>query len=174
MHFAILIGTFMTMVLGTATVLLLRTFFTSCISYAESLERPDLSWRDYRPIQRLLDPADFDYLRRKGIAETRIKKLVAERRRIYRTCLRSLARDFNQVHQTLTVCLVQSRADRPQLAAELAKQRLVFYRHLMIVEFRLSLHACGVSRMPSIDLVAPLRALQNQLHELTPAGASAG
>ena len=174
MPFAILIGALATMILGTATAFLLRTFFTSCISFVETLDRSDLSWKDYRPIQRLLDPADFEYLRSQGFSESKIRKLVVERRRIFRICLRSLAREFNQVHQTLAVALVHSRADRPELAAELAKQKVLFYRHLFFVEFRLALHTLGVSHMPAIDLLGPLEILRNQLRAISPAAASAG
>ena len=174
MEIVIIIGTLATLILGIAVVLLLRTFFTSCVSYAETLELGNVSWKDYRPIQRLLDPKDFDYLRRKGISEARIESLMEERRRIFRICLRSLAHDFNQVHQTLALILVQSRTDRPELAAELAKQKVLFYRQLMFVEFRLALNSCGISRMPAIDLLGPLDALQSQLRELCPAGSAAG
>jgi len=153
---------------GAAVVLLLRTFFATCVSYAETLERVDLSWKDYRPIHRLLDSADFDYLRRKGISEPKIRKLRVERRKIYRLCLRSLARDFNQVHQMLSFIVVQSGADRADLAAELAKQRLVFYRNLLLVELRLTLDACGFERMPAIDLLGPLEILQTHLCQLAP------
>ena len=81
------------LILGTATFLLLRTFFASCSSYAEASEPLNLSWRDYRPLDRLLDPADFEYLRQRGVSKVRIKKLRSERRKIYRLCLRSLAHE---------------------------------------------------------------------------------
>jgi hypothetical protein len=168
-----LLAALVTLGVGAAVVLLLRTFLTTCVSYAETLERVDLSWKDYRPIHRLLDSADFDYLRRKGISEARIRKLRVERRKIYRLCLRSLARDFNQVHQMLSFIVVQAREDRPELTAELAKQRLVFYRNLVLVELRLTLDACGLERMPAIDLLGPLEILQSQLSQLAPSASAA-
>src|SRR6266496_3241909 len=104
----LVIAAFVAFVLICAIVLLLRTFFTTCISYAELHDRVDMSWKDYRPIQRLLAPADFEYLRDKGISEDKIKKLRKERRKIYRLCLRSLAKDFNNVHGALALVLAYS------------------------------------------------------------------
>ena len=126
----------------------------------------DLSWRDYRPLHRLLDPIDFDFLRKCGISKRRIQKLRAERQSIYRLCLRSLAQDFGCLHRTLSVLLIQSQSDRPDLVAELAKQRMIFHRNLVLAEFRLLLYRCGFERMPAIDLVKPLEILQSQLQLL--------
>jgi len=124
-------------------------------------------------LNRLLDPADFDYLRRRGVSEASIKKLRTERRKIYWLCLRSLAQDFNRVYRCINLILIQSPVDRPELAALLAKQKVTFYRNLVMVEFRLGLYACGVERMPVIDLLQPLEALQAQLNQLAMAGAAA-
>jgi hypothetical protein len=168
----IIAGALGTLLSGAIIVLLLRTFYIPGISCAKTSEEMDLSWRDYRPLHRLLDPADFEFLRRRGIGEARIKKLIVERRGIYRLCLRSLASDFKAVHRTLNMVLIQSRVDRPDLAAELAKQRLTFYRNLMLVEFRLAVHRWGF-KMPSVDLLQPLEVLQTQLRMLAAAGAAA-
>jgi hypothetical protein len=158
--------------LGTAAFLLLRTFFSGNHTLEDAAGVMDLCWRDYRPLDRLLDPADFEFLRSRGASEVKIRKLRAERRRIYRRCLRSLAHDFNQVHRSVNMVLIQSREDRPQLAAILATQKLTFYRNLVRAEFRLMLNACGLERMPVIDLLKPLEVLQTQLRQLAVAGAA--
>lgn len=161
------------LVAGAAVVLLLRSFFNTRVSFAETMERAEVSWRDYRPMQRLLDPADFEYLRRKGIGAERIQKLKVQRRKLYRASLRNMAGDFNQVHQALSLLLIHSQGDRPELAAELARQRFVFYRNLLTAEFRLTLNACGIESMPAVDLFAPLAALQSQFQQLAAAGSAA-
>jgi hypothetical protein len=165
-------GVLGTLLSGAVVVLLLRTFYITRISQAEASQGMDLSWRDYRPLHRLLDPADFEFLRRRGVNEARIKTIIAERRKIYRLCLRSLACDFNSVYRALNLVLIHSRVDRPDLAAELAKQRLTFYRSLMLVEFRLAVHRWGFS-LPTVDLLQPLEILQSQLRMLATAGAAA-
>src|SRR5579862_3180678 len=155
------------LLLIAAVVLLLRTFATSRIPYMESFDGLDFSWRAY-PFRRLLDPADFDFLRRRGIGEAQIKKLRSERRKIFRLCLRSLAREFSQVHVALAAAIVQSREDRPELATFLAKQRIVFCRNLLLVEGSLVLHACGFDRMPAVDhLLLPVKTMQAQLRQLS-------
>ena len=171
MSIVIVVGALVALLLGTATVLLLRTFF---VSFAQSFDRGDLSWRDYRPLQRLLDPADFEFLRSRGVAEVKIRKLRRERRAIYRLCLRSLAADFNRIQQALSLILVQSQTDRPDLAAQLASQKMTFYRGLLLAEASLAMHACGIDSIPSVDLLSPFTALQDQLRQLSPAAALAG
>lgn len=158
---------------GAAIFLLLRGFLSGSPSHHEPFQPLELTWRDYRPLGRLLDPADFEFLRRAGFGEPGIRKLRAERRKIYRLCLRSLAHDFNQVHRCVTLLLVQSPIDRPELATELVRQKLGFYRNLFWVEFRVTLHACGMKRMPAIDLLRPLEALQAHLRGLEVASAPA-
>jgi hypothetical protein len=151
---------------GLVIVLLLRNTRVGRTPRPEWSEDIDLSWRDYRPLHRLLDPADFDYLRRRGISERRIQKLRAERRKIYRLCLRSLAQDFGRLHSILRLLLMDSRLDRPDLVAELARQQIIFRRNLLLAQFRLLLHCCGFRIVPCIDLVKPLEILQSQLQML--------
>src|SRR5207237_908067 len=149
MQVILLSGALTTLFLGAAIVLLLRTFPTVCISYAETFDRADPSWRDYGPFQRLLAPEDFAYLRRRGVAEAKITQLQRARREIYRLCLRGLARDFNRVHLALNLVLVQAQADRRELAATLTRQRFDFYRNLFKAEARIALHSCGLDPFPA-------------------------
>src|ERR1051325_2554631 len=144
---------------GIALILLLRMFYVAREARAELNEPTDLTWRDYCPFHRLLDPADFEFFRRLGIPDRRLHKVRAERRKIYRLCLRSLAQEFNEVHRTLNLILIHSAEDRPGLAAQLSRQRVTFYRNLLTAEYRLFLHRCGLEQMPVIDLLKPLEAL---------------
>jgi hypothetical protein len=154
------------LILGSVAFLLLRKFFAVGSSHAEASEPLEISWNDYHPLGRLLDPADFEFLRRHGVSEFKIMKFRVQRRKIYRLCLHRLARDFNDVHRYAHLVLIQSHVDRPELAAELAKQKLTFHRNLLRIEFRLTLHACGIERMPAIDLLQPVAAIEAQLREL--------
>jgi hypothetical protein len=172
-HLLIPIGAAIALLTAAAVVLLLRTFLTTCVSYAQSFDPEDMSWRNY-PVSRLLDPADFEYLRRRGVSEANVRKLRAERRNIFRLCLRSLAMDFNRVQGALKIMLVQSTHDRPELATLLATQRVLFYRNLLLVEAWLVLHACGFDQMPAIDVLQPLQIIQAQLRQLAPAHQFAG
>jgi hypothetical protein len=161
------------LIAAVAIVLLLRTLRSSRISNSDAPDQMELSWRDYRCLNRLLDPADFEFLRRRGICESQVERLRVERRKIYRLCLRSMAQDFNAMHRALCVGLIQSELDRPELVTELARQRAAFYRRLVIAHFRLTLHGFGLERMPQIDLVKSLEVLQIRLEMFAPAGMAA-
>ena len=173
MQIIIPVASLVMLVLAAATLLLLWSFFAGSQFHDEESPVLELCWRDYRPLDRLLDPADFEFLRCRGVSENKIKKLRAKRRKIYRLCLRSLAYDFNQVYRSVNLVLIQSRVDRPDLAAELARQKLTFYRNLLKAEFRLALTTFGFDRMPAIDLLQPLEVLQSHLRQLAVAGAAA-
>jgi hypothetical protein len=77
-----------------------------------------------------------------------------------------LEQDFNSVCQALHRVLVESYADRADLARQLERQRIAFYRNLVHIELRLALYGWYRDRMPAIDLVGPLEILQAQLREL--------
>jgi hypothetical protein len=160
-----MIGALLALVLLAVLVLLLRTFRTIRTSDGPTSEVTDFC---HRPMQRLLDPTELQYLQNHGISKERLNKLRSERRRIYRLYLRSLTQDFNRVHTILNLLLICSYSDRPDLATRLAQQKFVFYRNLLLVEVRLSLHACGFEKIPEIDLLRPLEIIQAQLRELAP------
>lgn len=162
MNSAILTGIPVALALGAGIVAITRTFSLTLTRYTDLACDDAVSWKDY-PLQRLLDPADLDYLRRRGISETRISQLRAQRRKTFRLCLHSLSRDFDKLHRTLKLLLVHSRYDRPELAALLAKQKVAFCRNVLKAEIALALHACGLDGALRIDLLEPLRAIETEL-----------
>ena len=87
---------------------------------------------DYRPFHRLLDQSEFEYLRRRGVPESRIRKFRAERRKLFRLCLCNLTRDFNQVQHAIKILLIHSQVDRADLVAVLVQMlRLIHVRMLV-------------------------------------------
>jgi len=145
-----------------ATVLILRGFRIN----SDSLDcARDFSWTDF-PLERVLDPAEIEFLRSRGVKEARIRRFRAERRRVFRLCLRSLAKDFKQAQHALKVLLVQSAVDRPDLASGMIALRLTFYRNMVEAKACLLLHACGVDRLPTLTLLQPLQEVQARLQEL--------
>jgi hypothetical protein len=117
---------------------------------------------------RLLDPMEFQYLRKKGLSEKRIGQLRVQRRKLFRLYLRGLRHDFNSVHATLKAAIMNSASDRPDLAGELARQRIEFYRALLGAEVRLALYAAGFNTTPSMDLLRPIECLHLRIGELMP------
>src|SRR5207302_1408572 len=124
-------GAMVALVQVCAIVLLLRTLNSRRIPNGTTFDSADLC---HRPMQRLLDQAEVQYLRDNGISKGKITKLRSKRRRIYRLYLRTLAQEFNRVHDALKSLLISSYSDQPDLATLLAKQTFIFYRNLLLVE----------------------------------------
>jgi len=158
MPFVTLFG-LITFTLVLAISLLLFRLFRSTVTFAAAAGRS---------LQRLQDSEEFSFLHGR-LSQGRIKELQAERRAILRRYLRDLACDFNRLYHALRLSLVESETDRRDLAAELGRQRLLFYRNFLLVEFRLLLNACGVDRMPTLHLVRRVEMTHATLCELAPA-----
>ena len=86
-------------------------------------ERFSVKWIDelsidrYRPMMRLLDPEDFEFLRSQpGITSRQVARLRAQRCRIFRGYLRSLSADFGHVCMALKLLIAESQQDRADLA----------------------------------------------------------
>jgi len=173
MTLTLLIGAPLLIVLGSAFFPLFQTWIVACFSAVPAFERQQFSWKHYRPLARLLDPADFQFLRDRGCTEAQVKKLRKGRRRICRLCLRSLAQDFYRQHRdALNLARHHAHGDRDYLMAELNTMRLLFRRNLILVEVRLLCDATGRRRTPMGDLLRPLEMMQAQLRELELANAN--
>lgn len=129
----------------------------------------DINWQSCRPMERLLDPSEFEFLRHRGLSKQRIQQLRARRRALFRMYLRRLTHEFNSAHDALRRAVVNSSVDRPDLARELCRQRLVFYRELIGVEVRLSLNSMGFYSPPSLELIRSLERLHLDFCRLAPA-----
>ena len=166
---ALYIATIVALLLAAAACCVIRRITQSGGSVEEMNDWIDVSWQSSRPIERLLSPAEFDYLRSRGMSKARIGELRAQRRKLFRMYLRRLTDEFNGVHAALRAVMVTSTVDRADLAKELAQQRVLFYRHLIGVEMRLTLNALGFETAPSLDLIRPLERLHLEFANLVPA-----
>jgi hypothetical protein len=130
----------------------------------------DINYQASSPIERLLDPSEFEFLRKRGLSRHRIEQLRAKRRSIFRMYLRRLTYEFNAAHAALQAVLITAPIDRPELARELGKQRFLFYRGLIGVEVRLRLNALGFDGVPvpSLELIRPLERLHLEFCALVP------
>ena len=122
----------------------------------------------YRPMERLLAEDDYEFLEHQPGYKPRIKrKLRAERRAIYRDYLRSLTRDFERLYGAAQLLALTSAQDRPDLAAALLKQKWAFAFGMVMVHYRLLLHALGKGPVDIQVLVGPLDALRAQLQQFS-------
>ena len=105
----------------------------------------ELSADRYRPMMRLLDSGDIEFLRSQaGFTPKMESKLRAQRCQIFRGYLRCLDLDFQRVCTALKLVLVQSEQDRPDLSVVLLHNQLLFAAGMMGVHFSLILYRWGV------------------------------
>src|SRR5690242_18787345 len=87
----------------------------------------ELSIERYRPMLRLLDSSDLEFLRSQpGYTPKMESNLRAQRCTIFRGYLRCLHMDFRRVCLALKLVMVQSHYDRPDLASALMHHQVMF------------------------------------------------
>jgi hypothetical protein len=124
----------------------------------------------YRPMQRLLDPAEEAFVAQHA-DKAAVRRFRAQRRRVFRGYLCSLERDFDKTCGAIRLVLVDSHQDRPELAAALMKQQARFVLATALVRGRLWLHAAGIGTVDARGLVGSLEAMCSELGQLVPAAA---
>lgn len=131
----------------------------------------DFSADKYRPMVRLLSEKDFEFLAAQpGFEPGLARKLRSTRRRLFRSYLHSLVRDFNRLHLIARMLVLYSPHDRPDLSALLLRQKLRFIQGVLLVQVRLALHAAGVGTVDVSGLVEALSALRAEVREVAAGG----
>jgi hypothetical protein len=148
---------------------LLRKISWDRLSQDQSSDFLNGERHSYRPLERLLDPSEFEFLRKRGMSGKKLRRFRAQRRKLFRLYLRQVEHDFLMAERLL--CALQALgADSPLLARELAKQWLVLFRNLLMAELRLALHAIGFHTGPGAALLRPLEMLQAEVRMLEKSG----
>jgi uncharacterized membrane protein len=124
----------------------------------------------YRPMLRLLSEDDFGFL---GSNPGLCKTLRAERRKLFRSYLRCLEKDYAGLLACVRLAMVQSGLDRPDLARALARNRALFAVAICKIELRLALHASGTANVDISGLVGAFETLRTEIAGLTPASVAA-
>jgi hypothetical protein len=152
---------------GTACVLILlyRNLISSLrVRDVDAARLNRFSVARYRPMARLFAEEDYKFLAAQHGYNPRIaRQLRRERRRVFRSYLNCLKRDFGQLEAAIKVCMIMSRVDRPDLAKALLKRRLVFTYALMVTEWRLTLYTLGLGTVDVSRLVGALDGMRIQL-----------
>ena len=119
----------------------------------------------YQPMQGLLAPDDFQFLRRQpGFDPSLFRKLRQDRLRIFRQYLNRLIMDFNRLHELARLVISQSSEDQSALFAKLLSIRLRFWFSIMQVE--VSYLICRFIAH-SISVTGPLQRLEEMSLHLT-------
>jgi len=129
-----------------------------------------LSLEKYRPMERLLQEDDFRFLAAQpGFSPQLGRRFRTERRKIFRSYLRNLRRDFSRLSSAFRILIVHSVEDRGDLAKSLMRMRVMFTLGMLAVEGRLLMHAAGLGAVNVSGLVASLDTMQAQMRlMLTP------
>jgi|SRR5579862_5500920 len=115
----------------------------------------------YRPMERLLASADTEFLKRQdGISSEMSREFRAQRRKLFRSYVRCLAKDFTRIYKTLEIAIVESRQDRPDLVRLMIRQKTDFVMAMFAIELRLAIHAWGINGMDVEPLVQSVRTLK--------------
>ena len=135
----------------------------------------DLSLDRYRPMLRMLDGDDIEFLRSQpGFTPAMATKLRAQRTQIFRGYLKSLETDFARVCSAIKLIMVQCKTDRPELAETLLQQQLSFACSMFGVRLRLQLYSWGICGVDVSQLVKLFDSMRLELRTLVPATSSMG
>jgi hypothetical protein len=137
-------------------------FYAQLRLLRDSASRPvpqNLAGR-YQPMLRLLSDADLKFGAQNA---TSLRTLRAERRRILRSYLACLSKDYASLLAAIRKVMVQSGVDRPDLARALAKNRTLFALAMCKIEFRLAMHWAGADNVEISGLVGAFDALREQV-----------
>jgi hypothetical protein len=124
---------------------------------AEIAHIPQAASRAYKPMLRLLSNEDMQLV---SAAPALKRDLRAQRRRIFRSYLRCLSKDYSRLFGGVRWIMVNSDVDRPDLAMLLSRQRRAFAIAMCRIEWKLALHAAGVENV-KIDVSGLVGAVDN-------------
>jgi hypothetical protein len=129
----------------------------------------DLSTEHYRPMFRLLDSADIEFLRSQpGYSREMETKLRQQRAQVFRGYLRCLQNDFNRVCLALKIVMAQSDHDRGDLASVLMHQQFLFAAGMISIHARLLLYRWGISEVDVTGMVRIFDRMRSELCTLVP------
>jgi hypothetical protein len=131
----------------------------------------ELSVERYRPMLRLLDGEDIEFLRSQpGFTTAMAVKLRVQRCQVFRADLRSLTMEFSRVSTALKIVMSQSGLDRPDLASVLLHQQQLFSCGLVLVHLRVFLYRWGICKVDVAGLVRIFDAMRQELQSMVPMG----
>ena len=166
----VLLGVMLT-ALVIALVILVRSLGSTgqCLPVtSEWIE--ELSVERYRPMLRLLDSTDLEFLRSQpGYSPRMESNLRAQRCHIFRGYLRCLNMDFRRVCMALKLVMAQSQQDRPDLASVLVHHQIMFTTGMIAIQARLFLYRWGICTVDVSSLVQIFDVMRLELRTLMPA-----
>jgi|SRR5579871_908333 len=113
-------------------------------------EQPDPAWlsrfslESYAPMERLLDRTDFAFLEAQpGSTPKTVKRLLRQRRTIFKQYLTLLERDFGRLVALGKSLMVYSKEDKAELGRALFRLQVAFFFAVIVVRCKLALYPWG-------------------------------
>ena len=129
----------------------------------------ELSADRYLPMTRLLESADFEFLReQKGYTPEIGKRLRRQRAQAFLGYLQLLQSDFDQVAAALRLILAQSTCDRPDLASALLHRRVTFVCGVLEAHMHLAFFRLGWGGVNGAELIRLFDGMRLELRTLVP------
>jgi len=171
----IVVGIFAAICLGLAGVLCLiirKVAFSNGDLPVTAEWIDELSIERYRPMLRLLDGTDLEFLRvQPGFTLGMETQLRRQRCQIFRGYLRTLSMDFRRVCAAIRVVMLYSKNDRPDLAGALIHHQLVFGLAFVQVEFALQLYRWVLCNVDVTNLMRVFDLARVELRAVVPSTA---
>jgi hypothetical protein len=135
----------------------------------------ELSVERYRPMMRLLDGADLEFLRSQpGFKPEMARRIRYQRCQIFAGYLHCLSSDFRRVCSAIHLLMLHSGHDRPDLAAILVRHQVMFAAGMLVIHARLLLYGWGICGVDVNSVVKIFDVMQLELRSLVPAAVAAG
>ena len=129
----------------------------------------ELSVGRYEPMKRLLAPEELEFVRaHPRCTPGKAAEFRRERCRLFESYLHCLHADFQRVSMALKIIMVQSRYDRPDLAALLIRTERAFVLGLMMVYVRVLLYRLGIGTVEVGGLLKVFETARLELRSLVP------
>lgn len=120
----------------------------------------------YRPLERLLSDSDFRFIEGQPGYDPRIARRLRRRRiEVFRRYLKQMERDFRRLHAIGRMMVVYSSQDRPDLAAVLFRQSLLFRYALLRVHVSLLLYSLGFNTVDVSGLIRGFERLSETVRQ---------
>ncbi len=134
----------------------------------------ELSVDRYRPMLRLLSGEDLRFLRSQpGFKPSMEWKLRQQRCAVFARYVENLRADFQHAVLALTMLMMQSRHDRPELAAALLRPQLQFAAGLLLVRVQMLLYRYGFGTVQVGSLLRVFDTMRIELRAAAPAALAA-
>lgn len=129
----------------------------------------ELSIERYRPMIRLLNTCDVEFLRSQpGFSPAMVRRLRAQRAQVFKGYLRALSMDFDRICAALKLVMLQSRRDRPELAEALLRNQFFFASAMLMATCRLYLYRVGIGSVDVTSLVNIFDITRAELRAMVP------